>query len=230
MGEAGSSCSYPSHPWPHGPVLQAKSQFKRRSTANNVEIHIPVPNDADSPKFKTTVGSVKWVPENSEIVWSIKSFPVRTVLSGVPSRLPPTSHQLPVPWQQWDTPQALRRGMGLGSAASGGVRREGAESRRAGWARRESWSLLGQRRLAWLCAPLPPSLPPQHQCSVPAPLLPSFPLPDTGVGTQHRWRGTGCLEARTARVSAIQPQEQVALCALCLLHPLARTPGLCSGF
>lgn len=57
-------------------VFQAKSQFKRRSTANNVEIHIPVPTDADSPKFKTTVGSVKWVPENSEIVWSIKSFPV----------------------------------------------------------------------------------------------------------------------------------------------------------
>ncbi|MEQ2199486.1 AP-1 complex subunit mu-1, partial [Xenoophorus captivus] len=56
----------------------AKSQFKRRSTANNVEIHIPVPTDADSPKFKTTVGSVKWVPENSEIVWSIKSFPVST--------------------------------------------------------------------------------------------------------------------------------------------------------
>ncbi|KAG7228921.1 hypothetical protein INR49_008699 [Caranx melampygus] len=42
---------------------------------NNVEIHIPVPTDADSPKFKTTVGSVKWIPENSEIVWSIKSFP-----------------------------------------------------------------------------------------------------------------------------------------------------------
>lgn len=56
---------------------QAKSQFKRRSTANNVEIHIPVPTDADSPKFKTTVGSVKWIPENSEIIWSIKSFPVR---------------------------------------------------------------------------------------------------------------------------------------------------------
>ena len=32
--------------------IQAKSQFKRRSTANNVEIHIPVPPDADSPKFK----------------------------------------------------------------------------------------------------------------------------------------------------------------------------------
>ena len=27
-----------------------------RSTANNVEIVIPVPQDADSPKFKTTIG------------------------------------------------------------------------------------------------------------------------------------------------------------------------------
>lgn len=72
---AGLSCLCLPQPWCHRPHLQAKSQFKRRSTANNVEIHIPVPNDADSPKFKTTVGSVKWVPENSEIVWSIKSFP-----------------------------------------------------------------------------------------------------------------------------------------------------------
>lgn len=31
---------------------QAKGQFKRRSTANNVEIIVPVPADADSPKFK----------------------------------------------------------------------------------------------------------------------------------------------------------------------------------
>ena len=37
-------------------MVKAKSQFKRRSTANNVEIMIPVPNDADSPKFKTTIG------------------------------------------------------------------------------------------------------------------------------------------------------------------------------
>ena len=37
-------------------MVKAKSQFKRRSTANNVEIIIPVPNDADSPKFKTTIG------------------------------------------------------------------------------------------------------------------------------------------------------------------------------
>lgn len=57
-----------------------------------MEIHIPVPNDADSPKFKTTVGSVKWVPENSEIVWSIKSFPVSTVLGRAP---PPDVPPLP---------------------------------------------------------------------------------------------------------------------------------------
>merc|ERR1719340_594409 len=37
-------------------MVKAKSQFKRRSTANNVEIIIPVPQDADSPKFKTTIG------------------------------------------------------------------------------------------------------------------------------------------------------------------------------
>ncbi|XP_043223865.1 AP-1 complex subunit mu-1-like [Amphibalanus amphitrite] len=56
-------------------MVKAKSQFKRRSTANNVEIIIPVPTDADSPKFKTTIGSVKYVPEKTCIVWSIKSFP-----------------------------------------------------------------------------------------------------------------------------------------------------------
>ncbi|XP_042878489.1 AP-1 complex subunit mu-1-like [Penaeus japonicus] len=56
-------------------MVKAKSQFKRRSTANNVEIIIPVPNDADSPKFKTSVGSVKYTPEKNCIVWTIKSFP-----------------------------------------------------------------------------------------------------------------------------------------------------------
>ncbi|XP_073259614.1 AP-1 complex subunit mu-1-like [Porites lutea] len=56
-------------------MIKAKSQFKRRSTANNVEIHIPVPPDADSPKFKTSVGVVKYVPEENEIVWNMKSFP-----------------------------------------------------------------------------------------------------------------------------------------------------------
>lgn len=58
-------------------MIKAKSQFKRRSTANNVEIIIPVPSDADSGKFKATTGAVKYVPEKNSMVWSIKSFPVK---------------------------------------------------------------------------------------------------------------------------------------------------------
>uniref|UniRef100_A0A0K0D1T7 MHD domain-containing protein n=1 Tax=Angiostrongylus cantonensis TaxID=6313 RepID=A0A0K0D1T7_ANGCA len=53
----------------------AKSQFKRQSIANHVEVVIPVPSDADSPKFKTSVGSVKYVPELNAFVWTIRSFP-----------------------------------------------------------------------------------------------------------------------------------------------------------
>ncbi|UKZ46110.1 AP-1 complex subunit mu-1-Iike [Trichoderma virens] len=45
-------------------MLKARAQFKRRSTANNVEIIVPVPDDADSPRFRT----------NSAIVWKIKQF------------------------------------------------------------------------------------------------------------------------------------------------------------
>merc|ERR1712050_246168 len=56
-------------------MVKAKSQFKRRSTANNVEIFIPVPNDADSPKFKTTIGNCKYAPEQNAVCWNIKSFP-----------------------------------------------------------------------------------------------------------------------------------------------------------
>ena len=40
--------------------FQAKSQFKKRSTANNVEIIIPVPEDADSPKFKVLIQFSVW--------------------------------------------------------------------------------------------------------------------------------------------------------------------------
>ena len=57
-------------------MIKARSQFKRRSTANHVEVVVPVPADADSPKFKTSVGSVRYVPEKNVLIWSIKSFPV----------------------------------------------------------------------------------------------------------------------------------------------------------
>ncbi len=54
--------------------IKAKSNFKRRSTANNVEIIIPVPPDADSPSFKTNVGKVEYVLDKDAIIWRIKQF------------------------------------------------------------------------------------------------------------------------------------------------------------
>lgn len=53
---------------------KAKAQFKRRSTANNVEILVPVPEDADSPRFRTNIGTVHYAPEKSAIIWKIKQF------------------------------------------------------------------------------------------------------------------------------------------------------------
>ncbi|XP_072555668.1 adaptor related protein complex 1 subunit mu 3 isoform X2 [Paramormyrops kingsleyae] len=55
--------------------VTARSQFKTRSTANNVAIMVPVPSDADSPKFKTSIGTAKWLPEKNVVQWNIKSFP-----------------------------------------------------------------------------------------------------------------------------------------------------------
>mmetsp|Transcript_6604 Transcript_6604/g.10901 ORF Transcript_6604/g.10901 Transcript_6604/m.10901 type:complete len:427 (-) Transcript_6604:268-1548(-) len=56
-------------------LVKAKSNFKRRSNANNVEIIVAVPEDADSPSFKTSVGKVEYTPEESCFKWKIKQFP-----------------------------------------------------------------------------------------------------------------------------------------------------------
>lgn len=55
-------------------LIKAKSNFKRRSNANNVEITVSVPEDADSPSFKTSIGKVEYIPERSAMVWKIKQF------------------------------------------------------------------------------------------------------------------------------------------------------------
>ena len=55
-------------------MVKVKAQFKRRSTANNVEIMINVPDDADSPKFRAAIGSVSYAPELSAMVWKIKQL------------------------------------------------------------------------------------------------------------------------------------------------------------
>jgi AP-1 complex subunit mu len=56
-------------------MIKAKSQFKARSIANNVQIIVPVPPDADSPKFKSTMGTCRYAPEQDAIIWTIKQFP-----------------------------------------------------------------------------------------------------------------------------------------------------------
>ncbi|CCI49557.1 unnamed protein product [Albugo candida] len=55
-------------------MVKAKSQFKSRSIANNVEIVIPVPPDVDSPSFKSSIGNVTYVPDRDAFVWTIKQF------------------------------------------------------------------------------------------------------------------------------------------------------------
>jgi len=55
-------------------LVKARSQFKQRSTANDVKIFVPVPPDADSPKFRSNTGSVRYVPEKDAILWSIPKF------------------------------------------------------------------------------------------------------------------------------------------------------------
>ncbi|ETO07219.1 hypothetical protein RFI_30173 [Reticulomyxa filosa] len=55
-------------------MVKAKSEFKKRSTANNVEILVPVPVDADSPKFKVSIGTAEYLPDTNCIRWNIKQF------------------------------------------------------------------------------------------------------------------------------------------------------------
>ncbi|KAM3573795.1 hypothetical protein VYU27_004216 [Nannochloropsis oceanica] len=55
-------------------MIKAKSQFKSRSIANNVDIIIPVPSDVDTPSFKASIGTVTYLPDKDAIVWSIKQF------------------------------------------------------------------------------------------------------------------------------------------------------------
>ncbi|ANQ10357.1 Clathrin-adaptor medium chain [Plasmodium coatneyi] len=55
-------------------VVKAKSQFKNKSIANNVEFHLPVPADVDSPHFQTYIGTVKYYPDKDILIWKIKQF------------------------------------------------------------------------------------------------------------------------------------------------------------
>ncbi|XP_035815854.1 AP-1 complex subunit mu-2-like [Zea mays] len=56
-------------------MVKARSQFKERSTATNVEIEVHVPSDATNPNIRTSMGSAAYAPERDAMVWKIKSFP-----------------------------------------------------------------------------------------------------------------------------------------------------------
>ncbi|KAL8290504.1 hypothetical protein RQP46_002762 [Phenoliferia psychrophenolica] len=55
-------------------VVKVRSQYKRRSTANGLEVTIPVSDDASTPKFKAPVGTVTYHPEKSAFVWKFKQL------------------------------------------------------------------------------------------------------------------------------------------------------------
>lgn len=52
-------------------LVKVRAQFKRRSTANCIEIQIPCPCDADKPKFRCTVGNCRYEPEHSAFIWYV---------------------------------------------------------------------------------------------------------------------------------------------------------------
>lgn len=54
-------------------TVKAKSQYRKRSVGT-VEIAVPVPPDADSPKFKAQIGTVVYAPERNAVLWKIKQF------------------------------------------------------------------------------------------------------------------------------------------------------------
>jgi AP-1 complex subunit mu len=54
--------------------IVARSDYPARSIAENVKIIIPVPIDAESPKGKYSVGTMKYIPKDNQIVWNINKF------------------------------------------------------------------------------------------------------------------------------------------------------------
>ncbi|CAG8630258.1 10913_t:CDS:2, partial [Scutellospora calospora] len=81
-------------------MIKAKAQFKRRSTANNVEIYVPVPDDADTPKFRSSIGSVNYAPEKSCLVWKIKQFQggKEFLMLDDPDKKPPIGVKFEIPY------------------------------------------------------------------------------------------------------------------------------------
>ena len=58
--------------------IKAKINYKNKSTAKNVCIYIPVPNDLNNPLFKTQNGTEYYLQSKEDIQWKLKIFPGQT--------------------------------------------------------------------------------------------------------------------------------------------------------
>jgi len=91
-------------------LVKAKSNFKERSVANNVRILVPVPPDADTPRFKCSLGTAAYAPELNAIQWTIKQFQgnkelflrahfgLPSITTDDPTGRPPISVQFEIPY------------------------------------------------------------------------------------------------------------------------------------
>jgi AP-1 complex subunit mu len=49
----------------------ARALYHINTTANDLEVHVPVPLDAVRPEFSTETGTVDYMPEDSVVVWKV---------------------------------------------------------------------------------------------------------------------------------------------------------------
>jgi AP-1 complex subunit mu len=71
-------------------TVKAKSNFKNRSIANNVDIFVPVPNDLHNATFKSAHGTVSYMSDREDILWNIKQFEGQTEMSMICTFFVPT--------------------------------------------------------------------------------------------------------------------------------------------
>jgi len=83
-------------------MVKARSQFKERSTANSVEIELPLPPDAIDPTARTSMGTAAYAPERRHCSGrSSPSLAARSVARHLPRTL---YHTVPPRRACWDSP------------------------------------------------------------------------------------------------------------------------------
>ncbi|KEG14465.1 AP-1 complex subunit mu [Trypanosoma grayi] len=55
-------------------TINARTTYRRNTAANFVDILIPIPSDADKPEAKCSLGKLRYSPESSMLIWSLRSL------------------------------------------------------------------------------------------------------------------------------------------------------------